>query len=44
MRHMVLVEEDKAQIKKLLSKGVLKVRTHKRTLALQYLDNGKTYK
>jgi putative transposase len=44
MRHVVLVEEDKLQIEKLLSKGTLKVRTHKRGLALQYLDSGKSYK
>ena len=44
MRHIVLIEADKVQIEKLLSKGTLKVRTHKRALALQYLDNGKSYK
>jgi putative transposase len=44
MRHVVLVEEDKVEIEKLLSKGTLKVRTHKRALALQYLDSGKSYK
>lgn len=44
MRHVVLVEEDKIQIENLLSKGTLKVRTHKRALSLQYLDKGKSYK
>ena len=44
MRHIVLIDADKVQIEKLLSKGTLKVRTHKRALALQYLDNGKSYK
>jgi len=44
MRHVVLVEEDKIQIENLLSKGTLKVRTHKRALSLQYVDKGKSYK
>ena len=44
MRHIVLLDEDKIQIENLLSKGTLKVRTHKRALALQYLDSGKSYK
>jgi putative transposase len=44
MRHVVLVEADKIQIENLLSKGTLKVRTHKRALSLQYLDKGKSYK
>jgi putative transposase len=44
MIHVVLAEEDKVQIENLLSKGTLKVRTHKRALSLQYLDRGKSYK
>ena len=44
MRHVVLVEEDKIQIENLLSKGTLKVRTHKRALSLQYLDKGSASK
>jgi transposase len=44
MRHVVLADEDKIQIENLLSKGTLKVRTHKRALSLQYLDRGKSYK
>ena len=44
MRHVVLFEEDKIQIENLLSKGILKVRTHKRALSLLYLDKGKSYK
>lgn len=44
MRHITLIEEDKIQIENLLSKGILKVRTHKRALSLQYLDKGKSYK
>ena len=44
MRYIVLIDEDKVRIEKLLSKGTLKVRVHKRVLALQYLDNGKSYR
>ena len=44
MRHVVLVEKDKTQIENLLSKGILKIRTHKITLPLQYLDKSKSYK
>lgn len=44
MRHVVLADEDKIQIENLLSKGTLKVRTHKRALSLQYLNSGKSYK
>lgn len=44
MRHISLFEEDKIHIEKLLSKGMLNVRTHKRALALQYLDSAKSYK
>jgi putative transposase len=44
MRHVVLANEDKIQIENLLSKGTLKVRTHKRALSLQYLNSGKSYK
>ena len=44
MIHVVLADEDKIQIENLLSKGTLKVRTHKRALSLQYLDRGKSYK
>jgi len=42
-QHVQLTEEDKKSLEELLSKGSLKVRSHKRALALQMLDKGMSY-
>jgi len=43
-QHIKLTEQDRQEIKDLLSKGTLKVRVQKRAMSLQLLDGGKTQK
>ena len=42
-QHIQLTEKDRDQLKELLSRGSLKVRTQKRIMALQMLDKGMSY-
>lgn len=43
-QHIKLSDKDKTYLENFLSKGVQNVRVQKRALALQLLDQGKTYK
>jgi transposase len=43
-QHIILTKEDRKLLTDFLSKGTQKVRVQKRAIALQMLDNGKTFR